>query len=50
LLRTASTVYSISSRVPGALDPRATVASAIIFLSVGDQVVLVAFPTHSPSR
>src|SRR5689334_25271430 len=48
--RTASTVYSISSRVPTALWPAERVASAISFLSVGDQVVDVALPTHSPSR
>ena len=48
--RTDSTVTSISSVVPTALEPFATVASAIIFFSVGDHVVDVALPTCDPSR
>src|SRR5437588_6571743 len=39
LFRTASTVISISSLVPGAAWLLPTLASAIIFFSVGDQVV-----------
>ena len=49
-LRRWSTVNSIWSFVPGRPASAATVASAIIFLSVGDQVVLVALPTCMPSR
>ena len=45
-----STVISICSAVPGRAASRATVASAIILLSVGDQVVLEARPTWTPSR
>ena len=45
LWRTASTVTSICSCVPSAKCGRLTVASAIIFLSVGDHVVVVARPT-----
>src|SRR6516162_11063541 len=47
LCRTASTVSSIWRRVPGAACSRWTLASAIIFLSSGDQVVEVALPTRS---
>ena len=41
---------SISSVVPGAAAFDSSVASAIIFFSVGDQVLLVALPTCAPPR
>ena len=50
VLRRWSTVSSMARRVPGAAAEEETVARAIIFLSVGDQVLLVAFPTWSRSR
>src|SRR5581483_2845960 len=50
LWRTASTVISISSRVPGSAFSRATLASAIIFFNTGDHVVEVALPTCVPPR
>ena len=43
--RTASTVTSICSFVPGAEWAVSTLASAIIFFKTGDHVVEVAFPT-----
>ena len=45
LWRTASTVISMLRLVPRAELSRLTEASAIIFFSVGDQVVEVALPT-----
>jgi len=48
LCRTASTVISIWSRVPGFAWPEETLASAIIFFRIGDQVVEVALPTCVP--
>src|SRR5262245_21352449 len=42
--RTASTVISKRKRVPTLAYSRLTVARAIIFFNVGDQVVVVAFP------
>jgi hypothetical protein len=48
--RTASTVISTLSVVPTAECPRLTQASAIIFFSVGDHVVEVAFPICRPLR
>ena len=49
-LRSWFTVNSISSFVPGAASSADSVASAIIFFRVGDQVLLVAFPTCLPPR
>ena len=49
LWRTASTVISISSWLPGSKWGRSIVASAIIFFSVGDQVVDVARPIWRPA-
>jgi len=43
--RTASTVISVCSEVPGPECSRPTEAGAIIFFKVGDHVVEVAFPT-----
>lgn len=48
--RTASTVNSISNFVPREEHSRATLASAIIFFNVGDQVVDVALPACLPPR
>src|SRR5579884_3030567 len=48
--RTASTVISMPSVLPGAAYARSTQASATIFFSVGDQVVEVALPACRPSR
>src|SRR5436309_15695960 len=45
LCRTASTVSSVSSAVPGEAYSERTLAIAIMRLSVGDQVVEVARPT-----
>ena len=43
--RTASIVTSICNFVPGFECAVSTLASAIIFFNIGDQVVEVAFPT-----
>src|SRR5216684_6408505 len=48
--RAASTVISILRVVPAAECSRLTQASAIIFFSVGDQVVEVALPICRPPR
>src|SRR6266478_5146579 len=48
--RAASTVISMLSVVPAVECSRLTQASAIIFFSVGDHVVDVAFPVCRPPR
>lgn len=48
--RTASTVISMFTVAPTDDWSRFTQARAIIFLSVGDHVVDVAFPTCFPAR
>ena len=47
--RTASTVISNCTFVPGLVKPLFIVAKAIIFFKVGDQVLDVALPTCRPS-